>query len=70
MRHFLTAFSMLVTNEREESKGQLLTSSALDIAKISFMGDIQSFSSLLFPFRQGLHLLTFELCRLFRKVLT
>lgn len=38
---------MLVTNEREESKGQLLTSSVLDIAKINFVHDIGS--SRVFP---------------------
>ena len=40
MRSFLTVLSMLVTNEREGSKGHLLTSSVLDIAKINFVRDI------------------------------
>lgn len=56
MRSFLTVLSVLVTDKREESKGHLLTSSVVDIAKINFVRDIVSYRVFPpFPFRQGLH---------------
>lgn len=75
MRSFLKVLPVLVTNEREESKRHcprdkhLLSAGHSKDQLREGHWQLQSFSSLPFPFRPCLHLPIFELRLFFREVL-